>query len=314
MPRPFFALMAAIVLALAPAGGSAAEPVTGHTLLAGKQVPLPAGEWILAGRGGITPFESVVLMKLAGREVQAFVIATTNTQPGTAGWGLTRDCARPDAAFTALDYASAVDGACRFVDRVATNAGPGAAPAWIAATDLAQRQGWTLPAQWLMAGVRLTDRRDVIDIRYHFADGRPDAAATWTTQALSAAERGLHGRLGTGHVLAMPDPASAAPARAAAQASPPPAAGGADWGVSLMKTISWRAVGTVGDLAVAYLFTGDPVLSGGLAATGAVVNSILYFGHELMWDQSGERPPLLEFAGPRATGASAGQSAAPPRS
>ncbi|KAA0595736.1 putative membrane protein [Azospirillum lipoferum] len=316
MPRPFFIPLPALLLVLS-AGAEAAEPMSGHATLAGKQVPLPAGEWVLAGSDGAghqgsAPFQTAVFMQLDGRQVRAFVIATTNAEPGTAGWGLTRDCSRREGAFAAIDYASAIDGACRFVGRVATGTRPGTAPAWTAAAEMARQQGWTVPDRWLMAGVRLTDRRDVIDVRYHFADGTPQAAVAWSAQALSAVQHGLHGRLGAGDALSMPNPASAAPAAVPPPAEPvsPAATGEVSWGTSLMKTLSWRAVGTVGDLAVAYLFTGDPVLSGGLAATGAVVNSVLYFGHELAWGYSSEGPPMLEFPG-ASSGSGSGSGALP---
>lgn len=304
MPRPFFAPILALFLSFLSAGAGAAELLSGHATLAGKQIPLPAGDWVLAGhdgagRDGSTPFQTAVFMQLDGRQVRAFVIVTTNAKPGVAGWGLTRDCSHRDGAFAAIDYASAIDGACRFVGRVTTGTRPGTAPAWIAAAETARQQGWTVPDRWLMAGVRLTDRQDVIDVRYHFADGTSQAAVAWSAQALSAVQHGLHGRLDAGNALPMPGPASAAPSAVPPAVEPVSTAGAGEvsWGTSLMKTLSWRAVGTVGDLAVAYLFTGDPVLSGGLAATGAVVNSVLYFGHELAWGYSSEGPPMLEFPG-----------------
>ena len=62
------------------------------------------------------------------------------------------------------------------------------------------------------------------------------------------------------------------------------------------KTISWRVVGTLADIAVAYAFTGSVALSGALALTGSVVNAALYFGHEMVWDAldpSGRRQPAV---------------------
>jgi uncharacterized membrane protein len=75
----------------------------------------------------------------------------------------------------------------------------------------------------------------------------------------------------------------------------------ADWATSLKKTISWRVVAAVADIAVAYAFTGSVVLSGALALTGSVVKSAFYFGHEVVWDAldpSGRKqPPILEVPG-----------------
>ncbi|QCG91967.1 DUF2061 domain-containing protein [Azospirillum sp. TSH100] len=315
MPHRFFAPLLALFLLLS-ARADAAEPLSGHAILAGKQIPLPAGEWVLAGRDGSGQFQTAVLIQLDGQQVRAFLIATTNAQPGTAGWGLTHDCSGRDGAFATIDYASSIDGACRFVGRVTTSIGTGTATAWIAATEMARQQGWTMPDRWLMAGVRLTDRRDVVDVRYHFADGNlrstiaPQSAVAWSAQALSAVQHGLRGQLAAADALPMPQSGTATPVSPSpAQPVSTAAAGEVSWGTSLMKTLSWRAVGTVGDLAVAYLFTGDPVLSGGLAATGAVVNSVLYFGHELAWGYSSEGPPMLEFPG--ASSSNGASSAAP---
>ncbi|HYH22659.1 MAG TPA: DUF2061 domain-containing protein [Azospirillum sp.] len=298
MLRPFVMSLAAVALASAPAAAGD-ERYAGHFALAGKQIPLPEGEWVLAGQGGTAPFESAVLVQLSGGDVRAFVIATTNTEPAEAGWGLTRDCSRSDFDFAAIQYVSAMDGACRFVNRVTTSARPDSSPAWIAAAETAARKDWTLPSLWLMAGVRITDRRDVVDVRYHFLGGVPEIAAAWTEQALAKAERGLRRRLEGDGPLAMP---LLSVASAPYRVSPPVVkgddAGTPAWGVGLMKMVSWRIVGTAADVGLAYAFTGDPLLSGGLAATGAVVNSLLYFGHELAWDQARkDAPALLEFAG-----------------
>ena len=100
----------------------------------------------------------------------------------------------------------------------------------------------------------------------------------------------------SGAALPMPRwDAASRPAGSPSEEPGPPLAV-ADWGRGLEKTISWRVVGTLADIAVAYAFTGSVALSGALALTGSVVNAALYFSHELVWDAldpSGRRQPAV---------------------
>ncbi|HEY0834610.1 MAG TPA: DUF2061 domain-containing protein [Azospirillum sp.] len=323
--------------ALGQADPAAVPTASGRFTIAGKQVPLPAGTWRLLGREAVSaaggaasrPLERAVLARIDGGRMDAFVLVTANTAPADAGWGLTRDCTRADIHFAAIHYASAVDGSCAFVNHVVAAAAPESAPVWLNAEREARAQGLALPTTWLVAGFRVTDRRDVIDARFHFnpdvygfgpGGGRPwsesqwapggvsadpararmvAALVRWAAEAAPVMEAGFRNRLGNGpegvRPLADPDPARIGPApdagRAASLGDEP------SWGVGLLKTLSWRVVGTMGDLGVAYLFTGDPVLSGGLAFTGAIVNSVLYFGHELAWGSAtAGQAATLEFA------------------
>jgi len=51
----------------------------------------------------------------------------------------------------------------------------------------------------------------------------------------------------------------------------------------LLKTFSWRAIGTIDTILLGWLFTGNPLT--GLKIGGAEVFSkmLLYFGHEKLW-------------------------------
>ncbi|HYH20137.1 MAG TPA: DUF2061 domain-containing protein [Azospirillum sp.] len=332
MTRWWTILCAFVVCLAAPATAQVDSTISGHFAVAGKQVPLPTGTWRLLGWESVPaagkaarPLERAVLARVEGERMDAFVLVTANAAPADAGWGMTRDCTRDDIHFAAIHYVSAMDGSCTFVNHVVSAAAPESAPVWLNAERAARARGWSTPTTWLMAGFRFTDRRDVVDVRYHFnpeafgfgpGQGRPWSESRWAPGAVSAdpgrarmvaalvrwaaeavpvVEGGFRNRLDGWPALANPDPAGT---------SPEPSAGGTaslgdgpSWGVGLMKTISWRVVGTVGDLGVAYLFTGDPVLSGGLAFTGAILNSILYFGHEMAWGSATSgQAEILEFA------------------
>ena len=89
---------AAPALALAPG-----EKVTNHIKLGSVQVPLPAGEWIVAGTGKQTldipaigaygTIQSAVLFMTRGNEVVAVLEANSNQLPVNDGWGRTKACA-----------------------------------------------------------------------------------------------------------------------------------------------------------------------------------------------------------------------------
>src|SRR5215510_8835057 len=110
-------LLAILIAGAAPAlAAESAAPgavVHGHVDLAGKQIVLPAGDWIVAGRAAETlpelsgvPYgaiDSLVLLKLAdkpAKTVAAFVIARRNAIAISDGWGVAPECQRTDILLT----------------------------------------------------------------------------------------------------------------------------------------------------------------------------------------------------------------------
>lgn len=290
--------------------------------VSGKQVALPAGPWQVAAEsqdvaeGMGRPVLRRLLIQMADGRLIAFALVTANAEPARDGWGLARDCLRDDLHFVATPYRTELDGACAFVNHAAVRRRDLAG--W-AQPLLAFPDAW--PSTWLVVGVRVTDRRDFVDVRYHFspaAFGYPvDRAASWggsgwaaertrgdagreavlaglgdwALLALAAAEEGLRNRLSPGQPLASPHRTAAPP-----RADPPGAAGAL--GVvdkSLLKTVTWRVVGTMGDLFTGFALTGSATLSGGLAALGAVVNSALFLGHEMAWEGGGGHAAVLDL-------------------
>jgi uncharacterized membrane protein len=332
-------LLVGSLCAPAIASESADKLYTSNFEIAGKQIPLPEGQWRLITEtnvaAGIDPasgndLRQAILVQLQGQVVSALIVATANIAPSTSGWGTSRDCTRQDILMATLRYQSAMDVSCSFINHIVT-APSGQSSAMDA--ELARQskaEGWSVPATWLMAGFRIADRRDMIDVRYHFnpelaispRGARPWPANPWSRPAVSASrnraavvagltswviasqemlDEGFRHRMPAGAALPMPrwDAASRPSESSSEQPAPPLAV--ADWGRSLEKTISWRVVGTLADVAVAYVFTGSVALSGALALTGSVVNAALYFGHEVVWDAldpSGRKEPaVLEVPG-----------------
>ena len=146
--------------------------------LAGRQVPLPQGDWVLVGdgfeilpsvRGGAgDAVESVVLFRVEGEAVPAFVIAHRNRIGVDNGWGVASDCDRTDIHAAVTYDAAAAHGFCGFVNHVVTAVDGRSATSWKQAVAYAQAHRLALPPTWLMAGFRLSDPTDVVDVRYHF--------------------------------------------------------------------------------------------------------------------------------------------------
>lgn len=115
----------------------------------------------------------------------------------------------------------------------------------------------------------------------------------WYDEALPELRQGFKGRGGT---LPWPRPWQVAFRLAPAPLPPPgdtPPRAATTLGEltpeseALWKTLSWRAVGSILDLGVAYAFTGSTGAAGGIAFLGSIVNSTAYYVHELVWRDVG---------------------------
>tara|TARA_R100001594_G_C3989654_1_gene252109 strand:+ start:477 stop:686 length:210 start_codon:yes stop_codon:yes gene_type:complete len=55
---------------------------------------------------------------------------------------------------------------------------------------------------------------------------------------------------------------------------------------SLLKTISWRIVGTLDTMALGWIITGDPLIGVKIGALELITKFVLYYFHERAWLQS----------------------------
>ena len=215
------------------------DSVSGHVAIDGKQVPLPRGEWLVAGLGAqafdmpelgaFGAVRSVVLFQLEGSRIVAVAEINTNAVAVNDGWGRTRACVRAEQFLLVTRYRSGWETSCIFVRPTRlTDAGPAA---WQAARRLAATSGLTLPPGALTTGFRLSDRQDIVDLRFHFDptlfgggldDGnwsagavRADPARLDAVQRLSAWALGYDGRIAPGLRNALAGPSAEAPQNAA---------------------------------------------------------------------------------------------------
>jgi hypothetical protein len=236
----YAAVLLALVLAFARVAyadvpvGDSAPPVLS---VAGKQVPLPGGDWVIAGRasgtlvrgsglGGYGAIENLVLFRIASSgRVDAMAEINTNSLSVVDGWGIAGDCQRRDLMLAVVRSRSGWDAACFFVTHTAWEVGgvPVDVPAaWLEAKAFAAKRRLDLPANTVTAGFRVANRRDVIDVRFHFSVVAPSAdsrdqrslafdrdIAEWSAMMIGCVEAGLKNRLQASVAIPGPDASAA---------------------------------------------------------------------------------------------------------
>ncbi len=53
---------------------------------------------------------------------------------------------------------------------------------------------------------------------------------------------------------------------------------------SIAKAGTWRVLATLTTMALVYAFTGEITISIGVALTEVIVKTLIYYGHERIWD------------------------------
>jgi uncharacterized membrane protein len=291
--------------AAAPHGTGDAGAVRGMISVEGKEIPLPAGEWRLAGRAvsaadASAPQRTVVsvaLVRLHGVTVDAAVLVQTNRMDTEAAWGKASACERTDLYFARVRYASDHDGSCAYAAYVDAAVKYDAIdPAWKQALLHGAGLGWHFPTRWVEAAYRITDPRDAIQVRYLFdPTGVPGAALPGgTRRSIVAWTEGSWYAVGSGFRNRLDGEAGLPDWRQGETGAMLPAVGAETSQVEHLgtKMITYRIFGTMTDMSVNYLWLGSLPSAGGLAVVGAVASSALYFVHELVWSRF-EKPPVL---------------------
>lgn len=53
---------------------------------------------------------------------------------------------------------------------------------------------------------------------------------------------------------------------------------------SIVKAISWRIIGTIDTMVIAWLITGELTMAISIGSVEVVTKMILYYGHERLWN------------------------------
>jgi len=203
---------------LAPLARAEAYEIAPPVLsIAGKQVPLPTGQWIVAGshsgalsQGGVIgsygAIRNLVLLRVVSAgQVDAIAEINVNAMAVSDGWGLAADCQRHDLLLIAVRSRSGWDAACFFIAR-STRGDTDALPvAWRQAERMATRSGLTLPDGAIMAGFRVANRRDVVDVRFHFRRMAERQLAEWSAMMIGCVEAGIKNHLAAAQSVPFPD-------------------------------------------------------------------------------------------------------------
>jgi hypothetical protein len=102
------------------------EIASGFAELNGRQIPLPDGDWTVAGKaqngvvtgiaGAFGTIDSDVLIKIEANRVRGVIEINTNSISVNEGWGTTHACAAEESLARFNLYRTAVDGLCFFVN------------------------------------------------------------------------------------------------------------------------------------------------------------------------------------------------------
>lgn len=198
------ALLPAVLLAATPAAAAAPLPAAGAEIegrweVAGKQVPLPAGRWLVAAHvltpysgseriGAYGSIHKAILLQTDGNRVTAKVEIHANALPVMDGWGIASDCERTDLPIATVRYKAGWDGSCFFLTH--TSGDRDSTPAVRTATAFMDARGLATPPEWLTVGFRVANRSDIVDVRFHFAPalwGLPDHAGRWSSSPWTSA-------------------------------------------------------------------------------------------------------------------------------
>jgi len=300
----------------AEAGPAVGEVAQGAVSLHGRAVPLPPGEWTVVGRGygriaGESPgaygtILGMVLAQAPAGLVEGLVLVATNALPVQEGWGPPAECGN-----AALLYATDIRVQNRSLScghaRVmpAPGLALGQAPAWPAARAEMERRGWRLPSEIILAGVRVGDRRDVLDVRYGFKtpgplapDGRDAVADDVRNKLLhtlmQAWTDGTRGRVEAALTLSS---AEIKPLDPPWNTAPEPGPGSKEmsvWELSLYKLTTNRIMQTGISFGIGMLLTASPYTSGVLALWQSITHAAVYYGNELAWEWP-RTPGTMDF-------------------
>ncbi len=172
-------VLVAAATAAPPAGAVAVgDKVTGRLDFGNKQVPLPSGTWVVAGLGtqafrmpaigAFGTIQTAVLLMTRGDTVVAVLEVNTNSIPVNDGWGRTKACSPEQGQLMAIiRYRTGWETSCQFVRATRFGGDTPGPEAWEKARDFAAKSKLALAPIWLTAGFRVSDRQDIVDVRYH---------------------------------------------------------------------------------------------------------------------------------------------------
>lgn len=284
--------------------------VSNPLVLFGKPVPLPPGDWWVVSSGfgqatGSSPgpygaFGGVLLVPEIPDENRMFLLVHTNALPISGGWGTSSVCNDETNLYAASEEPVDLHEACTFV---AARRGPrriaGDLPAF------AQQNAFTALPPWaLIAGFRVADRRDVVEVRLGIAPPYPDPAAWFsgghtqdgpyrnTVERLAAWAQ--EGRLRAQVAMRSPPTQSGALSSPRLDGMTSPLQIAADSWFPLtrnaLKFATGRALTATATFALATTLSGNAATGAWITFWQMLTGGAIFAANELAWDWPGPRP------------------------
>lgn len=296
------------------------QSVAGEIMLLGKRIPLPDGAWRVAsaGFGRVAretpgPYGAIggVLLVRPGGPTREFLLIHTNALPLRDGWGPPSECQTGAPLFSSVGEMRNLHNACSFV--VPTRIG------WLARAELpalgddAEARA-SLPPWALIAGFRVSDRRDVLDMRYGIVPPATLGAAGWFGGAdkLNGPQLALVAELGAWAqrarvpaFAALRDPADQVPAfpsplQRSGSDIPPVGEEISALRLALYKLATYRLPASTASLLIAWGLSGNFYTGVQTMIWQGLTHSAVFFGNEMLWEQP-QTLPAMPFTGGRDT-------------
>ena len=301
-PLAFVLLLVQLCCGLAQAAPlpSIGQIVSDRVELFGKQVPLPPGAWAVAsiGFGHATgeppaPYGAIGgVLLVRPHDSHEFLLIHTNALPVRDGWGQPHECTDGDVLIRSVAEPRDRHTGCSYVmaAHVARLSGPDL-PALAGAKNI----GGLLPSWALVAGLRVSDRADLLDIRYGVEPREPSASGWFVAPgALDGRHRDVVRRLDAwaqrarvSAMAALRDPAEQVPPMPAiawnGPANPPEEEISA-LRLGLYKLATYRVPASALTLAIAWPLTGSFALGMQTVVWQGITHSLVYLGNELVWE------------------------------
>lgn len=276
-----------------------------------KRVPLPPGEWqvVSSGFGRVAdedpgPYGAIggVLLIRRGNSPREFLLIHTNALPVRDGWGAAPECASEKALVRSTGETHNLHNGCSFV--MATRSGWLAGAHLPALADEAAARA-TLPPWALVAGFRVSDRRDVLDIRYGVVpDGFPAAGWFGDYDHLSAPQKAIADGLGdwAQRTRAVGVATLRAPAGQVPPLTAPPvhaAAGEENTGeeisatrLALYKLATYRLPASMVTLGLSWALSANFLTAVEVTILQGLTHSLVFVANELAWEWPRTNTPM----------------------
>jgi uncharacterized membrane protein len=294
------------------------QSVSGEIVILEKRIPLPPGPWRVAsvGFGQVMdedpgPYGAIggALLVRPDNTAQEFLLIHTNALPVRNGWGAPSECSTDTTLFRSAAETRNQHNGCSFL--LATRVG------WLARSQLpALRDEPAVLAQlppWaVLAGLRVSDRRDVLDIRYGIMPSGL-AAADWFggKEKLPPPHRALVNHIAewaqqarVSALAALRDPPDQVP--------PMPALNSSSWldssgpggeeissiTLGLYKLATYRIPASMATFAIGWGLSGNIYTGLQMMLWQGLTHSAVFFGNELAWEWPDATRPMRFIAVP----------------